>query len=146
MRARPRVEPQVTRPGLTHARCVPRPGYRICLKLLRCGASVIATTCFPHDAARRYDAEPDADEWRDRVHVYGVDLRDIKGIEEFVAFVKAKCVHATRVCEGVITQLTWRGGWCDSGGSLCPAGTRAWTWSSTTRARRCVARRASSST
>ena len=115
-------------------------GYRICLKLLRCGASVIATTRFPHDAARRYDAEPDADEWRDRVHVYGVDLRDIKGIEEFVAFVKSKYVLggecAPMLSLRVLTRACWPGA----------AGTLAWTLLSTTRARRCDAQPGSSST
>jgi hypothetical protein len=28
-------------------------GYRCALKLLRCGSAVIATTRFPHDAAKR---------------------------------------------------------------------------------------------
>ncbi len=38
-------------------------GYQAALKLLRAGATVVATTRFPHDAARRYAAEPDFAEW-----------------------------------------------------------------------------------
>ena len=34
-------------------------GYQAALMLLRAGATVIATTRFPHDAARRYASEPD---------------------------------------------------------------------------------------
>ena len=87
------------------------PGYRIVLKLLRCGASVIATSRFPHDTARRYAAEPDADDWQDRLHVYGLDLRDIRGIEEFVDFISTKCVQwlllvPARAC--VSSALAWR--------------------------------------
>jgi len=76
-------------------------GFRICLKLLRSGASVIVTTRFPHDAARRYAAVADAEEWASRLHVYGLDLRDINGIEQFVAFVKAKYV----VCGVLLLRL-----------------------------------------
>ena len=42
-------------------------GYQAALKLLRAGAAVVATTRFPHDAARRYAAEPDFAEWGGRL-------------------------------------------------------------------------------
>ena len=38
-------------------------GYQAALKLLRAGATVVATTRFPHDAARRYATEPDFAGW-----------------------------------------------------------------------------------
>lgn len=70
---------------VTGARC--KIGYRCALKLLRCGASVIATTRFPADAAKRYALEADSDEWSDRLHIYGLDFRDIALLERFCAFV-----------------------------------------------------------
>ncbi len=58
-------------------------GYQTVLRLLRDGARVIVTTRFPHAAARRLAAEPDSDEWRSRVLVHGLDLRNIPAIERF---------------------------------------------------------------
>ena len=60
-------------------------GYRIALKLLRCGAAVVATTRFPVDCARRFMLEPDAGEWRDRLTVVAMDLRDLPGLERLCA-------------------------------------------------------------
>lgn len=62
-------------------------GFSIGLKLLRAGATVIATTRFPHDAARRYAAQPDASAWSDRLLLYGLDLRHLVGVERFAAAV-----------------------------------------------------------
>jgi NAD(P)-dependent dehydrogenase (short-subunit alcohol dehydrogenase family) len=50
-------------------------GYHIALRLLRCGASVIATTRYPQDAVTRYLDEPDATEWKERLRVVGADFR-----------------------------------------------------------------------
>ncbi|KAM7207796.1 3-oxoacyl-reductase 4 [Naviculisporaceae sp. PSN 640] len=50
-------------------------GYRTALRLLRCGARVIATTRYPNDAAVRYSQEPDFEEWKDRLKVIGADFR-----------------------------------------------------------------------
>ena len=41
-------------------------GYRCALKLLRCGASVIATTRFPVDASKRFLEEADSSDWFSR--------------------------------------------------------------------------------
>ena len=60
-------------------------GYRIALKLLRCGAAVVATTRFPVDCARRFMLEPDAGEWRERLTVVAMDLRDLPGLERLCA-------------------------------------------------------------
>ncbi|HXY40652.1 MAG TPA: SDR family oxidoreductase [Vicinamibacteria bacterium] len=62
-------------------------GYQAALKLLRAGATVIATTRFPHDAARRYACEPDFAGWRDRLHVHGLDLRHSPSVEIFCSLV-----------------------------------------------------------
>src|SRR5579871_1265859 len=58
-------------------------GFQTVLRLLRDGAKVIVTTRFPHSAARRFHAEEDADEWRDRLQIYGLDLRNIPTVEAF---------------------------------------------------------------
>ena len=58
-------------------------GYAVVLKLLRAGASVIATTRFPHDAAFRYAKESDFSDWKHRLHIYGLDLRHIVSVEQF---------------------------------------------------------------
>ena len=60
-------------------------GYRIALKLLRCGAAVVATTRFPVDARKRFEREPDASEWLDRLTVVAMDLRDLPGLERLCA-------------------------------------------------------------
>ena len=56
-------------------------GYQSALKLLRAGATVVATTRFPHDAARRYAAEPDFGEWGSRLRIHGLDLRHSPSVE-----------------------------------------------------------------
>ena len=58
-------------------------GFQTVLRLLRDGAKVIVTTRFPHAAARRFHAEPDAAVWEDRLHLYGLDLRNIPAVESF---------------------------------------------------------------
>lgn len=59
-------------------------GYQIVLRLLQDGARVIVTTRFPRDCAHRYSLEPDCDQWRDRLHIYGLDLRNISAVEAFI--------------------------------------------------------------
>ena len=51
-------------------------GMHIALRLLRDGADTTITTRFPNDAARRFAAMPDADQWLHRLTVVGIDLRD----------------------------------------------------------------------
>ncbi len=58
-------------------------GYQAGLKLLRSGAHLIVTTRFPRDSAARYAAEPDFEEWGDRLEVFGLDLRHTPSVEEF---------------------------------------------------------------
>eukprot|EP00128_Syssomonas_multiformis_P016444 Colp12_sorted_trinity150504_noHs@22212 len=62
-------------------------GYRCALKLLRCGAFVIATSRFPYDTAQRYAKEADYEKWKDRLHVHGLDFRDLATLEGFCAWV-----------------------------------------------------------
>ncbi|MEZ4339326.1 MAG: SDR family oxidoreductase [Sandaracinaceae bacterium] len=60
-------------------------GYQAAIKLLRAGAAVVVTTRFPADAARRYAAEEDFEAWRDRLSIYGLDLRHTPSVERFSA-------------------------------------------------------------
>jgi NAD(P)-dependent dehydrogenase (short-subunit alcohol dehydrogenase family) len=51
-------------------------GMYIALRLLRDGAHTTITTRFPNDAARRFAALPDSDDWLHRLQIIGIDLRD----------------------------------------------------------------------
>ena len=87
-------------------------GFHITLKLLRAGATVIATSRFPVDMLDRFRAEKDSESWMPtaqsaaaaaaaatteegattgtagslRLHGFGLDLRDIGNLDRFVAF------------------------------------------------------------
>ncbi|KAL1881805.1 hypothetical protein Daus18300_000858 [Diaporthe australafricana] len=50
-------------------------GFHAALRLLRCGASVIASTRYPRDAVARYREQPDAANWMHRLRVAGADFR-----------------------------------------------------------------------
>jgi NAD(P)-dependent dehydrogenase (short-subunit alcohol dehydrogenase family) len=52
-------------------------GMYIALRLLRDGAETTITTRFPKDAARRFAAMPDSADWLDRLHIVGIDLRQV---------------------------------------------------------------------
>ncbi len=64
-------------------------GYQAGIKLLRSGAALIVTTRFPRDAALRYAAEPDFEDWADRLEVFGLDLRHTPSVEAFCGHVLA---------------------------------------------------------
>jgi len=61
-------------------------GYQAGLKLLRAGARVLVSTRFPHDAARRYAAEPDFADWSPRLRIHGLDLRHSPSVEIFARY------------------------------------------------------------
>ncbi|NTX16037.1 SDR family oxidoreductase [Myxococcus sp. CA056] len=63
-------------------------GFQASLMLLRSGATVIATTRFPQDAARRYVLEPDFADWSHRLHIHGLDLRHAPSVELFATYVE----------------------------------------------------------
>lgn len=65
-------------------------GYQATLMMLRAGAQVIATTRFPVDSALRYSRESDFDQWKDRLHIYGLDLRHTPSVEIFCNFIEQK--------------------------------------------------------
>src|SRR3954453_14919993 len=64
-------------------------GYQAGIKLLRAGAQLIVTTRFPRDAAARYAAERDFEDWRDRLEIYGLDLRHTPSVEAFCQHISA---------------------------------------------------------
>jgi NAD(P)-dependent dehydrogenase (short-subunit alcohol dehydrogenase family) len=63
-------------------------GYETVLRLLRWGATVVTTTRFPNDAARRFALEPDFQEWSRRLSIVGLDLRHIRSTEVFITRLK----------------------------------------------------------
>jgi len=62
-------------------------GFHVALKLLRDGAEVIVVTRFPRDAARRFAAVPDANDWLARLHVHGTDLLDMTAVARLLGAV-----------------------------------------------------------
>lgn len=50
-------------------------GYHVVLRLLRCGARVIASTRYPLDSEARYLKEPGSKDWADRLKIVGADFR-----------------------------------------------------------------------
>ena len=63
-------------------------GYQATLMMLRAGANVIATTRFPVDSAMRYAKETDFENWKDRLQIYGLDLRHTPSIEIFTSHIE----------------------------------------------------------
>lgn len=62
-------------------------GYHATLMMLRSGATVIATTRFPVDSAKRFSKETDFKDWGHRLHVYGLDLRHTPSVEIFCSHI-----------------------------------------------------------
>lgn len=65
-------------------------GYHAVLMMLRSGATVIATTRFPVDSAQRYAKEKDYNDWKDRLHIHGLDLRHSPSVEIFASYIEQK--------------------------------------------------------
>jgi len=63
-------------------------GYHATLMMLRAGATVIATTRFPVDSAIRYAKEADFKEWKNRLHIHGLDLRHTPSVEIFATYIE----------------------------------------------------------
>ena len=68
-------------------------GFQAALLLLRSGCQVIVTTRFPKDAAARYAREPDFSEWKERLSVYGLDLRHTPSVEYFAQHLRTELTH-----------------------------------------------------
>jgi NAD(P)-dependent dehydrogenase (short-subunit alcohol dehydrogenase family) len=65
-------------------------GYQAGILLLRAGCRLIVSTRFPRDAARRYAREVDYADWKDRLHIYGLDLRHTPAVEAFARHLEAR--------------------------------------------------------
>lgn len=65
-------------------------GYQATLMLLRAGAKVIATTRFPMDSALRFAKETDFSAWKDRLQIFGLDLRHTPSVEIFCNYILTK--------------------------------------------------------
>jgi len=68
-------------------------GFATSLKLLRLGATVLVTTRFPADAAKRYSELKDYDEWKERLRIYAVDFRHLPSVDAFVGSLLASLSH-----------------------------------------------------
>ena len=60
-------------------------GHEVALSLLRNGASVVVTTRFARDAARRFAGAEDFETWRRRLTIVGLDLVHTPSVEAFAA-------------------------------------------------------------
>jgi NAD(P)-dependent dehydrogenase (short-subunit alcohol dehydrogenase family) len=63
-------------------------GYQAVLMMLQSGATVIATTRFPVDSAMRFMKEKDYNDWKERLHIYGLDLRHTPSVDLFARYVE----------------------------------------------------------
>lgn len=63
-------------------------GYQAVIMMLQSGATVIATTRFPVDSALRFSKEKDYEQWKDRLHIYGLDLRHTPSVEIFARYIE----------------------------------------------------------
>ncbi|WP_298517041.1 SDR family NAD(P)-dependent oxidoreductase [uncultured Kordia sp.] len=63
-------------------------GYATALKMLRSQAHVTVTTRFPASALEQFRQEKDYESWKDNLVVYGLDLRNLKSVENFIYYYK----------------------------------------------------------
>ena len=68
-------------------------GYHAAILLLRNGCRVVVTTRFPRDCAARYAREPDFASWRERLCIYGLDLRHTPSVEAFARHMGDTLTH-----------------------------------------------------
>ncbi|MGK0389048.1 MAG: NAD(P)-dependent dehydrogenase (short-subunit alcohol dehydrogenase family) [Maribacter sp.] len=61
-------------------------GYATALKLLRSNANLILTTRFPALALENFKKEKDYHKFSDRLDIYGLDLRNLSAVSEFIAY------------------------------------------------------------
>jgi NAD(P)-dependent dehydrogenase (short-subunit alcohol dehydrogenase family) len=88
-------------------------GYQAAVKVLRAGAEVIVATRFPRDAARRFAKEPDAAEWTQRLHVYGIDLRHTPSVELLCRHLLATLPRLDGLINNACQTVRRPGGWYD---------------------------------
>ncbi|MDH7447743.1 SDR family oxidoreductase [Aquimarina sp. 2201CG14-23] len=64
-------------------------GYATALKLLRSNAKLMVTTRFPGLALEQYKKEKDYEEWKDQLTLYGLDLRNLNAVQEFITYYRS---------------------------------------------------------
>lgn len=65
-------------------------GYATALKLLRNHAELTITTRFPALTLAEFQQEKDFEKWKDRLDIYGLDLRNLKAVEKFIEYYQSK--------------------------------------------------------
>lgn len=63
-------------------------GYATALRLLRSNANVIITSRFPALTLAQLKKEYDYNNWKNKVVVYGLDLRNLHAVDQFLEYVK----------------------------------------------------------
>lgn len=66
-------------------------GFATALRMLRDGAKVIVITRYPYDALDRYKKEPDYEELKERLLIYGFNLMQVNKMDELIQFIKVQC-------------------------------------------------------
>ncbi|WP_196895257.1 SDR family NAD(P)-dependent oxidoreductase [Aureivirga marina] len=65
-------------------------GLATALKFLRANANVTITTRFPASALEIYQKEEDYEEWKHRLDIYGLDLRNLQALDHFIQYYISK--------------------------------------------------------
>lgn len=65
-------------------------GYATALRLLRNNANLTITTRFPAIALASFQKEEDYKNWKDHLEIYGLDLRNLKAVKDFIEHYKSK--------------------------------------------------------
>jgi len=63
-------------------------GFQTVLKLLQAQCKVIVTTRFPRDCAERFRAQPNFEQWKHLLCIFGLDLRDISALQRFCGYLR----------------------------------------------------------
>jgi len=86
-------------------------GYQAGILLLRAGAHLVVTTRFPRDAARRYAAESDFGEWKERLEIHGLDLRHTPSVEAFAQHMNQSVERLDFVVHNACQTVRRPSGW-----------------------------------
>lgn len=86
-------------------------GYQAALKLLRAGARVVVTTRFPVDAAARYARESDYAQFRERLQVFGLDLRHTPSVEIFARALAERLPRLDYILNNACQTVRRPAGW-----------------------------------
>ncbi|KAF9871878.1 hypothetical protein CkaCkLH20_10510 [Colletotrichum karsti] len=79
-------------------------GFHTALRLLRCGAFVIASSRYPEDALSRYQTESDYASWAPRLKIVGADFRAAKDAFALVEATKATLQQENRKLDILINN------------------------------------------